>query len=130
MMQAVQFSWRQVYVRSPRWGQHADRTEPAHRCPSCRRSLLVVATHGTGIAIPRTCVTSILDHQPPKRWSFPIKTEVKWALGIHIHLPSFTYAIHNYSIHIIHGMAWVKKIIAPGISRGWMPNMEGPRVAR
>ena len=30
-------------------------------------------------------MTSILDHQPPKIRSFPIKTEVKWALGIYIY---------------------------------------------
>ena len=26
-------------------------------------------------------MTPILDHKPLKRWSFPIKTEVKWVLG-------------------------------------------------
>ena len=31
-------------------------------------------------------MTSILDHQPPKIRSFPIKTEVKWALGIYIYI--------------------------------------------
>ena len=30
-------------------------------------------------------MTSILDHQPPEIRSFPIKTEVKWALGIYIY---------------------------------------------
>ena len=31
-------------------------------------------------------MTSILDHKLPKRWSFPIKTEVKWVLGVYIYI--------------------------------------------
>ena len=31
-------------------------------------------------------MTSILDHQLPKIRSFPIKTEVNWALGIYSQL--------------------------------------------
>ena len=34
-------------------------------------------TDWKGLYIPRTWMTSILDHQPPKIWFFPIKTEVK-----------------------------------------------------
>ena len=36
-------------------------------------------------------MTSILDHKPPQRWSFPIRIEVKWVLGIYIYLELFHF---------------------------------------
>ena len=35
----------------------------------------------TGQCIGIPGMTSILDHQPPKMWSFLVKTEVKWISG-------------------------------------------------